>query len=302
MSSFAAQAASQLYLSLLKEVLTASLYDESAWVWIEGRRGPADRNLLRPARYITRLLLATVVNRLGANDMILIRKRPFSAIQRETGNDWPLFGYTMIGLKRLENLQNCIDDVINNNIPGDLIETGVWRGGATIFMRAMLKSYKISDRIVWVADSFEGLPAPKDGTDGSDLSHVKTLAVPVEQVKRNFERFGLLDEQVRFIKGWFSETLHTAPIEKLAILRLDGDLYSSTMDALNALYPKVSIGGYVIIDDYGSWPSCKRAVHEYIAKRGIQADIRDIDGSGVFWRVEAPAPRRPSGSRKRDKS
>src|SRR5205814_6734396 len=153
-------------------------------------------------------------------------------------------GYTMVGHRRLENIQMCVEDVLRNQVPGDLIETGVWRGGASIFMRAVLKAYGVTDRKVWLADSFEGLPVPKDENDGQDLSQVDYLKVSVEQVQANFARFGLLDDQVKFLKGWFSDTLPNRPVERLAILRLDGDLYSSTMDALRALYDRVSRGGY----------------------------------------------------------
>ena len=92
---------------------------------------------------------------------------------------------------------------------------------------------------------------------------------------------------MKFLKGWFSETLPSAPINQLAILRLDGDLYSSTMDAWNALYSKISPGGYLIVDDYSSWASCKRAVDEFRAKHTVTAGLQKIDNSGVFWRKEA---------------
>jgi O-methyltransferase len=109
------------------------------------------------------------------------------------------------------------------------------------------------------------------------------LGVSVEQVKANFSRYGLLDDQVRFLKGWFSETLPSAPIERLAILRLDGDMYESTMDALRALYPKLSIGGFAIIDDYGALPQCRQAVEDYRREQGIVESIQTIDWSGVYW-------------------
>jgi O-methyltransferase len=105
----------------------------------------------------------------------------------------------------------------------------------------------------------------------------------VEQVAANFHRYGLLDEQVRFVKGWFRDTLPTAPIGRLAVLRLDGDLYESTMEALIHLYPKLSPGGYVIVDDYGNIAPCRQAVHDYRQQQQIQDLIRPIDGWGVFW-------------------
>jgi O-methyltransferase len=197
----------------------------------------------------------------------------------------------MVGLKRLDNLQYCITEVLRKNIPGDLIETGVWRGGATILMRAVLKAYGDRNRCVWVADSFEGLPKP-DGRyqqEVGDLhwTYKSVLGVSLEQVKANFARYGLLDEQVHFLAGWFKDTLPTAPISQLAILRLDGDIYSSTMDALQNLYPKLSPGGYAIIDDYGWSPLCKQAVDDFRADRKVKEPLERIDWSGVFWEKRA---------------
>lgn len=204
------------------------------------------------------------------------------------GRVWPSAAHTMIGLKRLDNIQSCVESVLADGVPGDLIETGVWRGGATIFMRAVLKAYGVQDRNVWVADSFEGLPPPdaeKYPQDAGDRHHTaRELAISLEQVKSNFERYGLLDGQVRFLKGWFRDTLPTAPIEKLAVARLDGDMYESTMDALVNLYPKLSVGGYLIVDDYGAVPACRQAVHDYREAHGISEELVDIDWTGVYWR------------------
>ena len=212
---------------------------------------------------------------------------PFDPAQRAEGRDWPAHAHTMIGLKRLDSLQSCVEDVLARGVPGDLIETGVWRGGASIFMRAVLKAYGVNDRRVWVADSFEGLPAPdpeKYPADAGDRLHeFKELAVPLEEVKANFARYGLLDDQVRFLKGWFRDTLPNAPIERLAVARLDGDMYESTTDALVNLYPKLSAGGYLIVDDYGCYASCRQAVHDYREAHGVTDEIREIDWTGVYW-------------------
>lgn len=195
-------------------------------------------------------------------------------------------GVTMIGLKRLDNLQFVVEDVIDKRIPGDLIETGAWRGGACIFMRAILKVHGVKDRKVWVADSFEGLPTPnpeKYPADGElNLPKRKLMVVPIEAAKNNFKRYGLLDDQVIFLKGLFKDTLPTAPIEKLAVLRLDGDLYESTMDSLVNLYPKLSPGGYIIVDDT-CVPSCVKAVQDYRKKHHITEPITRIDWCGVYW-------------------
>lgn len=206
---------------------------------------------------------------------------------REQGLGMPTNGQTMIGLKRLDNLQYCIEDTLATGVPGDLIETGVWRGGATILMRAVLKTYGVEDRRVWVADSFEGLPPPDPDQykqdKGSRLHTREELAVSLEQVKANFERYGLLDEQVCFLKGWFRDTLPEAPIERLAVVRLDGDMYESTMDGLVNLYPRLSAGGYLIVDDYGAVGACRQAVHDYREAHAIHDEIRSIDWTGVFW-------------------
>jgi len=206
---------------------------------------------------------------------------------RNRGLDWPSVAHTMIGRNRMNNLHFCLEEVLKNNIPGDLIETGVWRGGATIFMRAMLKVYGNTEKKVWVADSFEGLPEPKPSIypadTGVQFHTYKQLAVSLEEVRSNFERYDLLDNQVIFLKGWFCDTLPTAPIKKLALMRLDGDMYESTMDALVNLYPKLSVGGYVIIDDY-SMEFCNKAVHDFRNKFGITDQLYIVDNIAAFWK------------------
>jgi hypothetical protein len=212
----------------------------------------------------------------------------YDASRRAVGADWPSVAPTMIGIRRLDNIRHCIERVLEDDVPGDLIETGVWRGGAVIFMRGVLKAHRVTDRTVWVADSFEGLPAPNPEKYPQDASlrgieTFRELAVSLDQVKANFERYQLLDDQVRFLKGWFKDTLPGAPIERLAVLRLDGDLYESTMDALSSLYGKLSVGGYVIVDDY-CIPACRQAIHDFRTQHNINDEIKTIDGDGVYWR------------------
>lgn len=221
-------------------------------------------------------------------DTYLGAARPFDPQARREGRDWPKQAHTMIGLARLDNLQYCVEDVLARGIPGDLLEAGVWRGGATIFMRAILNAYGVRDRRVWVADSFRGLPAPGGAylqagmVDG--LHTYAELAVPLEQVQANFARYGLLDKCVCFLPGWFRDTLPTAAVDALAVLRLDADRYESTMEALVHLYPKLARGGYVIVDDYGAFSPCRAAVHEYREAHGITDRMIAIDWSGTYWR------------------
>jgi hypothetical protein len=211
----------------------------------------------------------------------------FDATLREYGGDWPSKAHTMIGSKRMANLRSLVESVLGNDVSGDLIETGVWRGGACIYMRAILKAYNVTDRRVWVADSFEGLPPPDPAypADEGDKFHTYSdLAVSIEEVRSNFEKYHLLDEQVVFLKGWFKDTLPTAPIERLAILRLDGDMYESTIVPLNCLYEKLSIGGYVIVDDYHVVDGCRQAITDFFRERGISPPLEEIDGIGVYWK------------------
>jgi Macrocin-O-methyltransferase (TylF) len=280
---------SELYIDLMKKCLTASIYEESGWQILRRRAGSDDRTLRRPIQFLTNVLLDLIRRVLGAFSLRLAYVRPFDMKKRQEGRDWPFIGYTMAGHRRLENVQDCIEDVVRNRVAGDLIETGAWRGGTCIFMRAILKVLAVNDRIVWVADSFEGLPVPTSRADGTDLSKEDFLKVSVETVQANFEKFGLLDDQVRFLKGWFCDTLPSAPIERLAILRLDGDLYSSTLDALNSLYHRVSPGGYVIVDDYFAWPGCKQAVTDFLDKNHIDAEIKAVDWTGAYWKVKPTA-------------
>ncbi len=259
------------YLDLLKGCLTASLYDESAWRILE-----QDGSIVR----------RQLVKGLAKRNKIIIHAAPYEPDRRENGTDWPMFAYTMVGRKRLDSLEACIRDVVRRGIDGDIVETGVWRGGCCIFMRAVLRELR-DPRTIWACDSFAGMPAPKSANDEVDLSSMKYLAISLEQVRNNFRRFGLLDEQVRFLKGWFCDSLPNAPIKTISILRLDGDLYHSTMDALTNLYHKVSRSGYVIVDDYGSWPECKRAVHDFLDTRGLAPRLVPVgDGQAVYWQVD----------------
>jgi hypothetical protein len=221
---------------------------------------------------------------------LLYSTRPRARALITEGRAVPSRGLTMIGMRRLESLQEQMETTLTEDIPGDYIEAGAWRGGATIFMRAVLEAHGVRDRSVWVADSFEGLPPPPPGRE--NIEPEGAMAVSIEEVQDNFRRYSLLDDQVKFLKGWFKDTLPKAPISRLAILRIDADLYESTMDALDHLYDKVSPGGFIIIDDTFYEP-CARSVEDFRRKRNITAPIVKIDWTGIYWRkpseVEASA-------------
>ena len=266
-----------LYLDLMKRCLTHSL-------WYD-----AEDEIIQPRNLVSKTVFSLVVRPFLKGQHRHIYKR--TRRRKIEGRCWPQFAHTMIGFPRLNSLQSCVERVIQEDIPGDFIETGVWRGGACIFMRAILQAYGITDRSVWVADSFQGLPAPNvekaPADETSDLHTYADLAISLETVKSNFEAYGLLDEQVKFLKGWFKDTLPTIPKDqRFALCRLDGDMYESTMDSLSNLYPKLSIGGYLIIDDYGVIQACRQAVTDFRARHNITETIETIDWSGRYWRRE----------------
>ena len=269
-----------LYLDLMAKVITRYGF--------EGHHVTVMPDLQSYDYYLWELLQQAMPDR----DIRLVKTGEFRADLREVGQDWPVDAESMVGLKRLANIRFCVEQALSDGVPGDVIETGVWRGGSCIYMRAVLKAHGVSDRTVWVADSFQGLPAPSGehvADVGSDFHKYDELAISVEQVKDNFRRYDLLDDQVRFIEGWFADTLADAPIEQLAVLRLDGDMYSSTVEALDALYHKLSPGGFVIVDDYGAVPACAKAVHDFRDKHGITDPIEIVDWTGAFWRKGAPS-------------
>jgi len=194
------------------------------------------------------------------------------------GRDRQSPAHTMVGILRLQNVRELMQRAIDLAIPGDFIETGVWRGGCCILMRGVLAGNAIGDRKVYVADSFEGLPAPNPELfpqdTGDTLHTIRELAVSVAEVKANFDRYGLLDDQVVFVKGFFSDTLPTLEAGPFALIRLDGDMYESTYVALEALYPKLSPGGFIIIDDYGAIAQCRNAVTDYRSNFSIDATLQ----------------------------
>ncbi len=211
----------------------------------------------------------------------------FNTQAREVGLDWPSRALTMIGRQRLRNFRDSIENALAGAISGDVVEAGVWRGGASIMARAVLAAYDVTDRMVYVADSFSGLPPPDEdrfpADSGDRLHRFAELAVSRGEVEANFRRFDLLDEQVTFVEGWFRDTMPRFPADRIAVLRLDGDMYESTYLPLHHLWDRVSPGGTIIIDDYHVMPACRLAVQDFIARHSCRVDIQEIDGLGVFF-------------------
>jgi len=270
-----------LYLELLKKTLTFGLWEEP----------PVPLKEFNYQRRFYKKVPITIVSELlGWLNLELYKKSDLSPKEKEEGRHWPVYAHTMIGLKRLDNLQFCLESVIRNHIPGDLIEAGVWRGGACILMRAILAVHQIKERRLLVADSFQGLPPPdpiKYPQDRGDQHHTHSyLAISQEEVRENLKKYGLLDEQVVFLPGWFKDTLPDLPTDKLAVIRIDGDMYGSTREALTYLYPKLSPGGYCIVDDY-ALRGCRAAVDDFRAAEKVQEPWQRIDWTGIYWQKES---------------
>lgn len=264
--------ATAMYADLLKRCLVN---------WYYGHTVTRDMELISAKRKA----IAAVLNRFGYR---AVESAPLPAEQLTDGvGTYSDGSYTLVGLKRLDNVEQCVRAVIRDGVPGDLLEAGVWQGGTCIFMRGLLKVLADTTRTVWVADSFAGIPAPDLSAypqDADEYLHtVDELAVSLETVRGNFARFELLDDQVRFLKGYFKDTLYTAPIDQLAVLRMDGDMYQSTWETLDALYPKLSPGGFLIIDDYAR-ENCAKAVQDYRNQHGITEDVVTVDWTASYWR------------------
>jgi O-methyltransferase len=244
---------------------------------------------------------------------------------------------TMIGKPRLDNIQQLVQQVFQNDIQGDFLEAGSWRGGACIFMKAAVMTYggeMAGRRTVYSADLFKDSAGvslfravtakvfallspvfpmvfknwfvnqmlstfPKEEYTTTTIDHLINLArslpwtgttmqfnTGLSDVKEAYRRYGLLDDKVVFLRGWFSDTLPTVPAERLAILRADGDFYGSTMDTFYPLYERLSLGGYCIVDDYGAHPECTRAVDEFRATHGITEEIIWVDHEAMYWKKE----------------
>ncbi len=269
----------RLYLDLMKRVLTRTGFDERQSVAIpRAEDGSVDA--------------AALVALVERNGIDVVQRADKDPLTRDVGLQWPPppDAETMIGAKRLDNIDRCITDIIATGVPGDLVECGVWRGGAAIFMRAALEAHGDTTRNVWLCDSFAGVPPPDvEHFPADELDQLWTfpeLAVGPDDVRRNFQRYDLLDPRVRLVAGWFKDSLPDAPIERISLLRADGDLYESTIQILENLYDRVAIGGWVIIDDYGAIEACRKAADDFRAQRSITEPLETVDWTAVCWKRE----------------
>lgn len=188
---------------------------------------------------------------------------------------------TVLSKGQLDLIEKSVVDLENRNVPGDYIEAGVWRGGAIILTRALLDAYGIKQRKIFAADSFSGIPKNQSFRhDPVDLWNDR-WDISLEEVKANIERFGLLDDRIEFVPGFFLDSLPALAKNRFALIRLDSDAHDSVLTSLEYLYPLLSPGGIIIIDDW-HLIGCRIAVDAYRKKHGIDEEVFVEDGNG-YW-------------------
>lgn len=255
------------YLDLVELSLTGSLLPESA------------RGECHPERSVKGL-----PPRGKEGTCYAVNQGAFNVQRRLVGRDWPTHGLTMVGHARLHNIRYCLERVIALRVPGDFVELGVWRGGASIYARAIIDAYEQRERSVRLFDAFGRIPGYGPATE--------FLAVTLEEVMNNFDTYGL-GEGVDYVPGLFNETLphfrrafKRAPHSDIAVLRIDGNFYESYQDALYYLWEFVPVGGYVIFDDYvegkrASWLGQFWA--EFKRAHGLREQLLAIDWTSSFF-------------------
>lgn len=207
--------------------------------------------------------------------------------------------YSLVGVGGLEVTYKTVNDVCKRDIPGDIVELGVARGGCAALMASVMFDEHLSGRMrrnLWLFDSYEGLPDPTAMDFNSELGngtgdHVRPLPKgsclgTLEEVKHLlFTKNRFPQARIELVKGWFENTipLTKEKIDKIAVLRIDGDWYESTKCCLEGLYDKVQNGGYVIIDDYQSCYGCERATNEFLKDNNLAVDIKLDSRGGCYF-------------------
>lgn len=195
----------------------------------------------------------------------------------------------MVGSAALFNLARMVRAVLTFDIPGNLVECGVWRGGASFLMADLLRQAGVRDRKVWLCDSFEGLPPPQE-VDGpaavayaanpESADYYDNCRASLEDVRQTAVEFGL-SPYTEFVKGWFDQTLplYRQRVGRIAVLRIDADWHASVRCCLENLYDQVVEGGLIIFDDYYAYDGCALAVHEFFGRRHLAHPIESITGT-----------------------
>ena len=220
---------------------------------------------------------------------------PIEASERDKVTIQRLLPYTMTSSDRLWSLLNAVRYVIDEDLPGDFVECGVWRGGSIMAMAGELSRLGVTDRQIWLYDTFAGMTQPSEwdveaasgvtaarmlqSTPVSDGNNVWCVAGRAD-VEANLKTTGYPFNNFIFVEGDVTQTLVGKIPENVSLLRLDTDWFESTRMCLEFLYPRLVIGGVCILDDYGHWQGARKAVDEYFAELGHRPYMHSIDFSG----------------------
>jgi O-methyltransferase len=204
--------------------------------------------------------------------------------------------YTMTSLDRMYAAYNAMEYVENNKVEGAVVECGVWRGGSAMVMAMKLVEMGSNSREFYLYDTYEGMtePTDKDVDFSGKISKVQWVKsqkngvnewclASVEEVKHNMEKTKYPIEKFHFVKGKVEETIPAIMPERISILRLDTDWYESTKHEMEHLFPKLSVHGVLIIDDYGHWKGSRLAIDEYFTQHNIYPLLNRIDYSGRLY-------------------
>lgn len=200
--------------------------------------------------------------------------------------------FTMVTSKNLISLYNLVQRANTQDVPGDIVECGVWNGGSAVMMASAMQdaSMPVPQRSIWLFDSFQGLPPPseRDGDAEQESYFEGWCKGDQANVERAFNTFDLPLSNVKIVPGWFNDTLHTAAVSQIAVLHIDADWYDSVKIVLDTFYDRVAPGGFVMLDDYGYWKGCDRAVADFFTERGItNITIKQTDHGGAFFQKPA---------------
>jgi hypothetical protein len=196
--------------------------------------------------------------------------------------------YSQLSTVRLLTLYRLSSEIQKSGLKGDVVECGVWNGGASAIMaRAYKDAGGKTERSFWLFDSFEGLPTPSDKdskTDNSIFFKGICKGEP-EKVKYIFNKLSVPIDNVKIVKGWINETLPQSNLGLVSLLHIDVDWFKSVETALDNIYDKVVIGGYIVVDDYYFLEGCKKAVSSFLKKRGLEDKIKiiKVDLSAVYF-------------------
>ena len=269
--------AARLYLDLLKKCLTREIFDDD------------DFDVVPRAGSLRGLAARGALKVLAARDLRLVRRGQTDPEDKLEGLGRPAKAETMMGSRRLDFLERAVLRIVSEGVEGDFFEAGCWRGGAAIFLLGALKALGQGERLVWAADSFDGYPEPNEASSAVDRllwSRRDYFAVTRAEFERNVARYGVGGEGLRVVEGYFDRSLPEAGVGRLAMIRIDVDGYEGVRAVLDVLYPKLSPGGFVLVDEL-EVPGCKRAIEEHFARSGRREEISPIPQrrpKAAYWR------------------